>query len=61
MIFPLIIIPLTTIIFINLANWLFRARGTWSNIFVFGSSFRSMLKLITLLSLQISLAYGVYL
>lgn len=59
MIFPLIIIPITTLIFINFINYLFRANGLLFKYSIYGSSLSSLIKLITLLSMHINLAYSV--
>ena len=61
MIFPLFIIPFTTFLFINFVNYLFRASGLLFRYSLLGSSLSSLVKLVTLLSMQINLAYGVIL
>jgi len=61
MIFPLFLLPITTILFINFANYLFRANGTFSGINLTGTALSTIAKVATLLSLHINLAYSVYL
>jgi len=59
MIFPLLIIPATTLIFINAINYLFRANGLLFKYSLYGTSLTSLVKLATLLSMHINLAYSV--
>lgn len=61
MIFPLFLIPITTILFINISNYLFKVNGIFSNLLIFGSNFANITKVITLLSLHINLAYSLIL
>lgn len=59
MIFPLLIIPLTTLIFINYLNYLFRANSLLSKFIFLGTTLNSIIKLTTLLSMHINLAYSI--
>jgi hypothetical protein len=61
MIFPLFIIPLTTVIFINTINYIFNAGGNLSKHLFLGSSVSTLIKIATLLSFHISLAYSIIL
>jgi hypothetical protein len=61
MIFPLFIIPLTTLIFINFSNVIFKASGFFHTIKIFGSNLSTFVKIVTLASLHINLIYALYL
>lgn len=61
MIFPLFIIPITTIIFINSINYIFNAGGKYHTNFFLGMSISTITKIVTLLSFHVSLAYSIIL
>jgi len=61
MIFPLVLIPLTTLVFINGGNYIFKIKGLFNNVELFGTSFTSIAKSSTLLSLHINLIYSLML
>ena len=61
MILSLLIIPFTTFLFVNFVNYLFRAGGLLFWYSFFGFFLSSLIKLVTLLSMQINLAYSVIL
>lgn len=61
MIFPLILIPSLTLIFIICISFFHKASNVFSQLKVYGTSLALTIKLLTLLSLNISLAYSAYL
>jgi len=61
MIFPLITIPLTTILFILTFGYLSRSNGKYNTIILYQSTLTTLSKLVTLLSLHINLAYSIIL
>jgi len=61
MIFPLFIIPITTLLFINFINYLFRTNSYFHKFTIYFTPFSSVTKIVTLLSMHINLAYSIIL
>jgi len=61
MVFPLFIIPITTLLFINFINYLFRIKSPFNKFTVYFSSLALITKISTLLSMHINLAYSIIL
>jgi hypothetical protein len=61
MIFPLILIPFTTLVTINFANYIYRYNERARYAVAFDMQLSSLTKIFTLLSLNISLLYSLYL
>lgn len=61
MVAPLIIIPFTTLIFINSINFVLNLGSKLSSFKIAGSDLANLAKLITLFSLFVNLLYGIVL